>query len=468
MTVLEAGARLPRANPWFSEVKAMLALAWPMVLTNIAQTAMTATDVMLLGRLSPEALAAGTLGHNLYFLFTIFGMGLVIASSPMMARAIGRKYRVVRDVRRTVRQGLWLSIAVSVPMWAILWWTEEILLLMTDNPALSAAANEYMRTLQWAMLPFFGYIVLRSFIAALERPRWAPVIALLAVAFNALAAWTLIFGHFGFPRLELYGAGIATTLSSLLLFLGLAAVVVLDRQFRRYHVFGNFWRPDWQRLGNMLKLGLPIAGILTFEVSIFNISAILMGRFDTATVAAHSIAISIASLSFMVPMGLGQAVTVRVGLALGRGDVEGIARAGWTAITSSMAFMAVMAALMLFVPHTLIGAYLNVTEPENQAVVATATVFLIFAAIFQIADGAQAVTAGVLRGLHDTTLPMIYAAVGYWLIGLSLSFILGFYYGLGGAGIWMGLCAGLLVVAVLLMLRWVNRLKHLRSNPLLI
>jgi len=157
---------------------------------------------------------------------------------------------------------------------------------------------------------------------------------------------------------------------------------------------------------------------------------------------------------------------VRVGLALGRGDVEGIARAGWTAITGSIAFMAFMAALMLLVPHTLIGAYLNVTAPENQAVVATATVFLIFAAIFQIADGAQAVTAGVLRGLHDTTLPMIYAAVGYWLIGLSLSFILGFYYGLGGAGIWMGLCAGLLVVAVLLMLRWVNRLKHLRNNPL--
>src|SRR5690606_33282939 len=149
-----------------------------------------------------------------------------------------RKYRVVRDVRRTVRQGLWLSIAVSVPMWAILWWTEEILLLMTDNPTLSAAANEYMRTLQWAMLPFFGYIVLRSFIVALERPRWTPAIAALPVPLNALPTWTLIFGHFGFPRVELYGAGIATTLSSVLLFLGLAAVLMLDRQFRRYRVFG--------------------------------------------------------------------------------------------------------------------------------------------------------------------------------------------------------------------------------------
>jgi len=466
MSVLEAEAKLPRINPWLSEIRATLALAWPMVLTNIAQTAMTATDVMLLGRLSPEALAAGTLGHNLYFLFTIFGMGLVIASSPMMARAIGRKHRVVRDVRRTVRQGLWLAIAISIPMWIILWWTEEILLLMTDNAPLSAAANEYMRTLQWAMLPFFGYIVLRSFIAALERPRWAPVIALLAVGFNALAAWSLIFGHFGLPQLGLYGAGIATSLSSLLLFLGMTAVVVLDRQFRRYHLFGNFWRADWQRLGVMLKLGLPIAGILTFEVSIFNISAILMGRFDTATVAAHSIAISIASLSFMVPMGLGQAVTIRVGLALGRRDVEGIARAGWTALSGSIAFMAFMALLMLLAPHMLIGAFLNVHAPENQAVVASATLFLMFAAIFQIADGAQAVTAGMLRGLHDTTLPMIYAAAGYWLIGMSLSFILGFYFHLGGAGIWMGLCAGLLVVAILLFFRWVNRLNYLRQNPM--
>lgn len=464
MTVLEA--KLPRKNPWMTELRATLALAWPMVLTNIAQTAMTATDVMLLGRLSPEALAAGTLGHNLYFLFTIFGMGLVIAASPMMARAIGRKYRVVRDVRRTVRQGLWLSIAISILMWSILWWTEEILLLMTDNAPLSAAANEYMRMLQWAMLPFFGYIVLRSFIASLERPHWAPVIALLAVSFNALAAWSLIFGHFGLPQLGLYGAGIATTLSSILLFFGMVAVVTLDRQFRRYRLFGNFWRPDWQRLGEMLRLGLPIAAILTFEVSVFNISAILMGRFDTATVAAHSIAISIASLSFMVPMGLAQASTIRVGLAFGRQDIEGIARAGWTALSGSVAFMACMALAMLLAPHVLIGAFLNIAAPENQAVVACATLFLMFAAIFQVADGAQAVTAGMLRGLHDTTLPMIYAAIGYWMIGLSFGFILAFHYGFGGAGIWTGLCTGLLVVAVLLLFRWVNRLNHLRQNPI--
>lgn len=466
MTAMEADAKAPPVNLWFAEARATLTLAWPMVLTNLAQTAMTATDVMLLGRLSPEALAAGTLGHNLYFLFTIFGMGLVIAASPMMARAIGSKYRVVRDVRRTVRQGLWVAILISIPMWIILWWTEDILLAMTDNAPLSAAANEYMRTLQWAMLPFFGYIVLRSFISALERPRWALVIAFCAVVFNGFAAWSLIFGHFGLPQLGLYGAGIATSLASLLMFVGMTIVVMLDRNFKRYRLFGNFWRADWPRMKTMLKLGLPIAGTLTFEVSIFNISAILMGRFDTATVAAHSIAISIASICFMVPMGLGQAATVRVGLAQGRRDIEGVARAGWTALTVSAFFMVFTALVMLLAPHLLIGAFLNANAPENQAVVVTATTFLVFAAIFQLADGVQAVTAGMLRGLHDTTLPMIYAAFGYWMVGLTLGFALAFYYDFGGAGIWIGLCVGLLVVSILLFFRWINLLKIMRLNPM--
>ena len=464
MSVLEAETRLQRHNPWLAEIKATLALAWPMVLTNLAQTAMTATDVMLLGRLSPEALAAGTLGHNLYFMFTICGMGLVLASSPMMARAVGSRYRMVRDVRRTVRQALWLAVAISLVIWTILWWTEDILLLITNNPPLSKDASEYMRTLQWAVLPFFCYIVLRSFIAALERPRWALVIALAAVAVNALAAWTLIFGKFGFPQLGLYGAGIATTLSSTLLFVGLVAVILCDRQFRRFHLFGNFWRSDWPRFKTMLKLGLPISGIMAFEVSIFNIAGMLMGRFDTATVAAHSIAISICSISFMFPMGLGQAVTVRVGRAAGRGDIDGVTRAGWTTLTLTILFMIFAASLMLFVPHTLIGAFLDVNAPENEAVVTTATLFLVFAAIFQIADGAQAVTAGMLRGLHDTTVPMIYAGIGYWLIGLTLSLVLGFYFDLGGAGIWTGLCVGLLVVAVLLFVRWINRSRQLRET----
>jgi len=465
MTALATDAKAPQVNLWLSEARATLTLAWPMILTNLAQTSMTVTDVMMLGRLSPEALAAGTLGHNLYFMLVIFGLGLVSAASPMMASAIGRKLHYVRDVRRTARQGLWLAIAVAVPLWLVLWNTEHILLAMGQDPTLAQGAKEYMRTLQWAALPFYGYIVLRSFISALERPGWALVVAFVCVAFNALAAWSLIFGHLGLPALGLQGAGIATTLSSLFLFLGLVAVVSLERQFRRFSLFGRFWRADWPRFMALLRLGLPIAGIVTFEVSIFNIAALLMGRIDTVSLAAHAIAIQIASVTFMVPMGIGQAVTVHVGRAFGARDPEAVTRAGWTAFVMGVSFMGLMALIMFSAPRLLIAGFVDLSAPENQPVIAMAVTFLAFAALFQIADGAQAVASGMLRGLHDTTVPMIYAALGYWGVGLPLGVVLGFPFDYKGVGIWTGLCAGLGVVSVLLLMRWMRRDKLMLFSP---
>ncbi|WP_274426857.1 MATE family efflux transporter [Chelativorans sp. YIM 93263] len=457
MTVLASGAGAPPVKSWFSEARAMVVLAWPMVMTNLAQTAMNVTDVMMMGRLSPQALAAGTLGHNLYFLPIIFGLGLMMATSPMMASAIGRRQRALREVRRTTRQGLWLAITISVPIWFVLWHCEAILLAMGQDPALSAAANEYMRTLQWAALPFFGYIVLRSFTSALERPGWAMVITVFCVAFNVLANWCLMFGNLGFPAYGIAGSGMATTLSSIFLFFGLVIVVSLDRQFRRYQLFGRFWRPDWPRYVGLLKLGLPIAAILTFEVSIFNAAAFLMGLIDAISLAAHAIAIQIASVSFMVPMGLGQAVTVRVGRAYGAQNAEAVTRAGWTAFTLGVSFMALMALIMLFAPRLLIAGFLDLGAPENQPVIMLAVTFLALAGLFQVVDGAQAVASGMLRGLHDTTVPMIYAAIGYWGIGLPTSVILAFPMGLEGAGIWLGLFTGLAVVAVMLLVRWLGR-----------
>ncbi|WP_159586590.1 MATE family efflux transporter [Chelativorans xinjiangense] len=459
MSVLASGAGAPTVNSWPAEARATLALAWPMVMTNLAQTAMNVTDVMMMGRLSPAALAAGTLGHNLYFLPVIFGIGLLAATSPMMASALGRKQRSLREVRRTARQGLWMAIAVSLPVWLFLWQCEAILLAMGQDPNLAALAASYMRALQWAVLPFFGYIVLRSFISALERPGWALVVAFLAVGFNVLANWCLMFGNLGFPALGIVGAGIATTLSSLLLFCGLVAVVSLDRNFRRYRLFGRFWRPDWPRFMGLLKLGLPIAAILTFEVSIFNAAAFLMGLIDAVSLAAHAIAIQIASVSFMVPLGLNQAVTVRVGRAFGARNAHAVTRAGWTAFVMGVSFMAAMALLMLLAPRLLIAGFLDLQAPENQPVIAMAVTFLGLAALFQIADGAQAVASGMLRGLHDTTVPMVYAAVGYWGIGLPFGIALAFPFGYQGVGIWLGLFTGLAVVSVLLLSRWLGRAK---------
>ncbi len=456
MSAIQAGARAP-ASLWRSEIKATLSLAWPMVLTNLGQTAMTATDVMMMGRLGPEALAAGALGANLYFMPLIFGLGLILATSPMMATELGRMPHSVRDLRRTVRQGLWLAVLACLPIWLFLWHGEAVLLAMGQKPALAHQAGIYLRWLQWAVLPFYGYIVLRSFISALERPGWALVIVFAAVACNVLLNWMFMFGNLGAPAMGVAGSGLATTLSSVLMFAGLATVVAVERKFRRYRLFGRFWRADGPRLRALLRLGLPIAGILAFEVTVFNVSGLLMGLIGAASLAAHAIASQISSISFMVPLGLNQAVTVRVGLAHGARNAEGVGRAGWTSFVIGVSFMTLTGLAMIVAPHLLIGAFIDVADPANAEVIGLAVSFLTYAALFQVFDGAQAVTAGMLRGLHDTRVPMVYAAFGYWGVGLPLGVLLAFHFGLAGVGIWIGLALGLAVVAALLLLRWLRR-----------
>lgn len=442
---------------WTAEARATIMLAWPLILTNVAQTAMTTTDVLLMGRLGSEALAAGALGANLYFATMMFGLGLTTATAPMIARELGRKGHSVRDVRRTVRQGLWAAVVIVVPIWIVLWHAEEILLAMGQRPGLAAQAGHYMHALQWSVLPFYFYLVLRSFISALQRPQWGLAIGVGGVVVNALAAWSLIFGHFGLPRLGLFGAGIATTLADTLMFVALAIVVYSDRKFRRYHLLGRFWRADWPRFVELWRLGMPIAATLVFEVAVFNASTFLMGLIGEASIAAHSIALQIASLSFMVPLGLSQAATVRVGLAFGALDADGIRRAGWTALAMGTAFMAMAALVMVTFPRTLISAFLDLDVPANAPVIDLAVSFLALAALFQLADGGQAVAAGMLRGLHDTRMPMIYAALGYWGIGLVVGVVLAFVAKLNGVGIWIGLAAGLVTVAILLLTRWLRR-----------
>lgn len=442
----------------------MAALAWPIVLTNLAQNAMQTTDVVMMGWLGPEALAAGTLGFNIYFTPMIFGMGLLLSVAPMVAFEIGRRAHSVRDVRRTVRQGMWIALMIAVPLWAIMWHGEAILRAMGQDPALSAAAGSYLRAMQWALVPFYFFIVLRSFVSALERPGWALAIMLLAVVFNAFANWVLMFGNLGMPAYGIVGTGIATTLSATLMFAGLALVVILHPRFRRYRLFGRFWRSDWPRFREMLRLGLPISGILTFEVSLFGASALLMGLIGAASLAAHAIAIQLASLAFMVPMGIAQAATVRVGRAYGAQSAQGIAMAGWSAFGLGIAFMMLTASIMVAAPLVLISGFLDTADPANAEVVRLAVLFLAIAALFQIVDGAQAVAAGMLRGLQDTKIPMFYAAIGYWGIGMPSGILLAFWFGMQGTGIWLGLCIGLAAVALMLVVRWLRRDRLLAAR----
>jgi multidrug resistance protein, MATE family len=442
---------------WTAELRATLSLSWPIILTNLAQNALMTSDVILMGWLGPSALAAGALGTNLFFAFLIFGIGLVSATAPLIAEELGRNRHAVREVRRTVRQGLWTAFAIAVPIWIVVWHGETILVALGQEPGLAREAGRYVRALQWSMLPFLSYLVLRSYLAALERPRWGLVLGLLAIPVNLAAAWVLMFGKLGLPALGLVGAGVATTVSSTFMFAGLALVVSLDRRMRRYRLFGRFWRADWPRFRKVWRLGVPIALTVAFEVTIFNAAALFMGLFGANELAAHAIALQIAAFSFMVPFGFAQAVTVRVGRAFGAQDPEGVTRAGWVAFALGVGFMGLTAMLMFLAPRQLVAIFLDLGDPKNAAVIGFALSFLMLAAIFQLADGAQVVGAGMLRGLQDTKVPMILAGIGYWGVGLPLGIALGFLTPLRGTGIWIGLATGLAVVAALMLWRWTGR-----------
>lgn len=445
------------SSPWRIEATALVALALPMIAGNIAWSAIAATDLLLLGRLGAEAVAAGALGINLFHALLLFGMGLVTAASPLIASERGRRRHSVRDVRRTVHQTLRAATLFVIPAWAILWQSEAILLAMGQDADLAHGAGRLMRGLQWALLPFLGFTTLRTFIAALERPVWGLLIMLAAIPFNVLAGWALIFGHLGFPPLGLFGAGLASTASSCFLFFGILTVILIDRRFRRYALVGRFWTRDRERHRQVWALGLPIAITLGFETTVFNASALLMGLIDRDSLAAHAVAIQIAALVFMVPMGIGQAATIRVGLAYGRHDRAGVGRAGWLALIIGTGFACCAALALILMPRTLVSAFLDLNSPANARTVQLAVSFLAVAALFQLVDAAQAVGAGVLRGVQDTRVPMIFAMIGYWVVGIGVGTILAFPLRMAGLGIWLGLAAGLGSVAVLLVTRWSMR-----------
>ena len=428
------------------------------MLANLAQAALTATDVMLMGRLGPDALAAGALASALYHACMIFCMGLVSATLPLVSSALGRRKRPTRDVRHIIHQGLWSALLVCLPMWALLWQTEPILLLMGQSPEAARLAATFMHTLQWALLPYLGYLVLRSLLAALGQQRWTLIVAGLAIAVNAVLAWALMFGKLGLPAWGLPGAGVASTLSSAFMCLGLAAVVWWHPSLRDYRLLRHDGRPDPRGLARQWRMGLPIALTFSFETTIFYAAVMMMGMIGPTELAAHAVAIQIASVSFMVPLSFGQVATIRVAKSHAAGtQADGgraMRRAGWSAFILGVGFMALMSGVMLTAPHLLLWAFLDLNLPANAAVVAMAAHFLALAALFQVVDGAQAVAAGMLRGLHDTRVPMLLAALGYWGAGIPLSGWFAFGLGWGGTGVWLGLLTGLGATALMLTRRW--------------
>jgi MATE family multidrug resistance protein len=450
---------------WRHELRSTLALAWPLILANVTQQAIQATDVLLMGRLGATPLAAATLALNLTFTFNLFLLGLLIASSPMMATALGQRFNAVRDVRRTFRAGLWILVIGLPPYWLLLWHVGALMRALGQAPELAAQGQTFLRAYMWCTAPWLVFQLLRNFVSALERPRMVLWLSLGGIALNALLSWSLIFGHFGLPRLGLVGGGLGSTLTWLVLCGALIVVVLRDRQFRRFHLFGHWWRFDRQRTLAMARLGWPIGVTMALEMGVFALAAYFMGWIGAPAVAAHAVALQIAALTFMVPLGLGQAATVRVGLALGRRDRAGITRAGWTAWVVGVAFMGSMALVMWSVPRALVTLFLT-DIPANAVVIGLAVSFLKVAAAFQLVDGAQVIGAGMLRGLHDTRWPLIFALVGYWGVGLGIGAWLAFGVDWKGIGIWIGLASGLAAVAALMLARWLLRERIGLTRPL--
>ena len=451
------------AGTWRREARALASLSVPIILTNVGQVAIQTTDVVMIGWLGPEALAASVLGVNVMFVLLLFGIGVVAATAPMIAQDLGRRRYAVREPRRTVRQGLWVALALGLPAWLLLWNIAPLLHLFRQDPALIAAAEPYVHAAMWGFVPGLWFVVLRNFIASLERPRAGMVVTLFAVGFNALADYGLIFGAFGLPALGLRGAGIATALTNACMFLGLLAYILFDRQFCRFQILGRLLRPDWARFREIFRIGLPIGVTLVMEVGLFATAGFLIGLIGTAELAAHQIALQCASVTFMVPLGLAQAATVRVGLAAGAGDAQGILRAGIAALVMGGVFMLAMATVMWTAPEAIAGLFIDAGDPANAPVVHAAVTFLAVAALFQIFDGGQVIGAGALRGLKDTRWPMAIAGLAYWIVGIGLATGLGFGAGWGGLGIWIGLAAALAVAALLMVARFVRLQRHVAA-----
>jgi multidrug resistance protein, MATE family len=449
------GPRVATSGRWLAgEVAATLALSWPLIVANIAQSAMTTTDLMMLGWLSPKALAAGALGFNLFLPLLLFGVGVTSAVAPIAAALVGADPGDLAGPRRAAHQAFVSAIALALPMWALLWNAESILLAFGEAPDIAALAGIYLHGLQWALAPAFLFFAARSVFAALGRTGPTLLAGVLAVGVNAAANYILIFGKLGAPALGVLGSGVATFVSQCFMLLVLVFYASVDRRLARHRLFNSAWRIDWRELKQLWRLGAPIGATIPFETTIFAASVILMGLIGAEALAAHAVVFQIGSMAFMVPLGLSQAATVRVGYAYGARDAKGVSHAGWTALTIGLGFMLLSASTMLLFPKFLLSGFIDVDAAGNAEIVSRAGAFLRVAALFQIFDGAQAVAAGMLRGVHDSRTPMFLALFGYWGIGLPVGVLLAFATPLSGVGLWIGLACGLACVSVLLLARW--------------
>lgn len=442
------------------ELRALLAIALPLAAAYLAEVAMMLTDMVIVGRLGSVELAAVGLAGDLVFELLFICMGIASIVGVLVAQASGSGQP--QFAGHAVRQGLWVATALSIAGTALCWNLASLLALTGQDPRVIALAEDYVHAVAWCFLPSMWFVVLRNFVTALSRARSVMVITIAAIALNLMLNYTLVFGKFGFPALGVAGAGWGTTIVCWVMFAALTRHIVRAADLKIYRIFGGLRAVDLSLCLEILRLGLPVAGITMVEGGMFAVVAILMGVLGANSLAANQIVFGWATTAIVVAIAVGEATMVRVAYGIGAGNPRAARRAGYLGIALGALFMAAMAALALSIPEYIAALFLDIDDPANADVLALAVTLFSIAALFQIFDGTQAIASRALRGLKDTFVPMWIGAVGYWVFGVTGGYVLAFPLGLDGPGLWWGLALGLSVAGVVLTWRF-----HVRIGALI-
>ncbi len=432
----------------------MASLAGPVILAEIGWVSMGLVDTIIVGPLGPDAIGATGIGSVLFLAVAIFGMGLLLGLDTLVSHAFGA--RRLDECRHWLVQGLWLSLLLAPPLTALALIGLALLPAWGFTDAVLDLLRPYLFVVTWSLLPLLFYAASRRYLQALGLVRSVGIAVVTGNVINGVADWALVYGRLGAPVMGVTGAAWATLCSRVYVTAFLLVAVAIDMRRRGAVSRRVAWRPRWRSLSRLVTLGLPAALQVTLELGVFAMASALAGRLDSVSLASHQIAVNLASLTFMVPLGLASAGAVRVGHAVGRRDAKGAARSGWTALLLGSLFMGSAAVAFVGIPRALVGIF-----SSNAAILGLTSHLLVVAAMFQLFDGLQGVSTGILRGLGDTRTPMVANLAGHWLLGLPVGYALCFWYGWGVIGLWVGLSAGLMVVGVVLVTTWRRRVAVL-------
>ncbi|PTQ72689.1 MATE family efflux transporter [Celeribacter persicus] len=446
---------------YLEHAKNILALGLPLAGSQLAQFAVHMTDVIMMGWYGLDELAALVLASGFWFILFILLAGFAFAVMPLVATAAGQGDATT--VRRATRMAIWLSVISGVVIYPIFGFSDDILVALGQQPHIAAQARPYLAVAGIEMFPALIVAVFRSYFSALERTRVVLFAVIGAVLLNAGLNYILIFGNFGAPELGVLGSAIASLIVNICMLIVLALYAA--RATPENDLFRNPFKPDWAMFATVFRMGVPIGLTSLAEVGLFNAAALMMGWIGTETLAAHGIALQLSAIAFMAQIGLSQAGTIRAGNALGRGDEADLRKGALVAVGMS-AIMAVVASLLfLLFPETLMGLFIAPDEPARDQVIAIGSMLMVFAAMMQFSDGGQVVALSLLRGVHDTAVPMWLATISYWIIGMPASYLFGFVLNWGGEGVWMGFVLGLTTAWLTMSYRfWVQKSHILRAG----